>query len=261
MLSLPYLDWMNVQGATIATTDPVLPCGPVTQAYQSVWFRYTPDSSGEVVLSTYSSGYDTVLAVWSGIEGNLTNIACNNDARGATSLLALDLNGGSTYYIEVTKFGTAAPTDYWLYLNLVQVGDDFDVPFLLNPSLPSTTTLNTNKYSSFLDDPDFTACNVIGANSVWYKFVPSQNGTLNVNTVGSSYDTVLGVWSGDRGALTPWPVTTIALAISLRTSPFPFQSGTRITSKWLPGGATSIPCRMANHLLQKAWTPKSNSMD
>jgi hypothetical protein len=202
ILTLPYLDWMNVDGATTDATDPVLPCGPGTKAYQSVWFRYTPDSSGEVVFSTYSSGYNTVLAVWSGTEGNLTNIGCNDDFRGSTSLLTLNLNGGSTYYVEVAKFDTSAPTDYWLYLNLVHVGDDFDVPFIVNPSLPSTATVNAVQYSFFLDDPDFTACGVIGTNSVWYKFVPSQSGTLNVNTVGSDYDTILGVWSGDRGILT-----------------------------------------------------------
>jgi hypothetical protein len=203
ILTLPYLDWMNVDGATTDVTDPVLPCGPGTKAYQSVWFRYTPDSSGDVVLSTYSSGYNTVLTVWSGTEGNLTNLGCNDDFRGTTSLLTLDLNGGSTYYIEVTKFDTSAPTDYWLYLNLVHVGDDFDAPFLLNPALPLTATVNTIHYSSFLDDPDFAVCGVIGTNSAWYKIVPSQSGTLNVNTVGSDYDTVLGVWSGDRGLLTP----------------------------------------------------------
>jgi peptidyl-Asp metalloendopeptidase len=204
MIGLPYLNWINIEGATTDVTDPVLPCGPGTQAYQSVWFRYTPASSGEVVLSTYTSGYDTVLAVWSGTEGDLTNIACNDDFRGTTSLLTADLTGGSTYYIEVVKYSETAPTDYWLYLNLVHVGDDFDVPFILNPSLPSTTTLNTANYSYFLDDPDFTACNVIGTNSVWFKFEPSQSGTLNVNTVGSGYDTLLGVWSGDRAApLTP----------------------------------------------------------
>jgi hypothetical protein len=41
----------------------------------------------------------------------------------------------------------------------------------------------------------------MGTNSVWYRFVPAQSGTLNVNTVGSNYDTVLGVWEGDRGVL------------------------------------------------------------
>ena len=202
ILTLPYLDWMNVDGATTDVTDPVLPCGPGTRAYQSVWFQYTPDASGEVVLSTYSSGYNTVLAVWSGTEGSLTNIGCNDDFRGSTSLLTLHLNGGSTYYVEVAKFDTSAPTDYGLYLNLVRVGDDFDVAFLLNSSLPSTATVNALQYSTFPDDPDFTACGVIGTNSVWYKFIPSQSGTLNVNTVGSDYDTILGVWSGDRGFLT-----------------------------------------------------------
>jgi hypothetical protein len=177
-----------------------LPCGPADQGHQSVWFRYTPPSSGEVVLSTYSSGYDTVLAVWSGTEGNLNNIACNDDFRATTSLLKVNLNGGSTYYIEVVKSDENAPMDYWLSLNLVLVGDDFDAPVLLNPSLPSSKTLEIANYSDFTDDPDFTSCNVVGSESVWFKFIPVQSGELNVNTAGSGYDTVLAVWSGDRGA-------------------------------------------------------------
>ena len=200
-VSLPHLGTVNVEGATTDVTDPQLPCVPGTQGYKSVWFRYTPASNKNVMLSTYWSGYDTVLAVWTGTENNLTNVACNDNGRGTTSRLTLDMKAGSTYYIEVAKKDTAAPTDYWLYLNLTNVGDDFDAPLTLNPTLPSSVTLDTTEYSYFPDDPDFTACSLIGMNSVWYRFMPAQSGTLNVNTLGSDYDTVLGVWEGDRGAL------------------------------------------------------------
>jgi hypothetical protein len=52
------------------------------------------------------------------------------------------------------------------------------------------------------DDPDFTACGQSkGENSVWYEFTPSRNGRITVSTMGSSYDTVLGIWAGTRGSL------------------------------------------------------------
>lgn len=37
--------------------------------------------------------------------------------------------------------------------------------------------------------------------SVWYAYTPSINDVYNINTSGSSYDTVLSVWSGSWGAL------------------------------------------------------------
>jgi photosystem II stability/assembly factor-like uncharacterized protein len=33
-------------------------------------------------------------------------------------------------------------------------------------------------------------------NTIWYKVVPSSTGTANIDTMGSSYDSVLSVWSG-----------------------------------------------------------------
>ena len=34
------------------------------------------------------------------------------------------------------------------------------------------------------------------SNTIWYKVVPSSTGTANIDTIGSSYDSVLSVWSG-----------------------------------------------------------------
>jgi hypothetical protein len=41
------------------------------------------------------------------------------------------------------------------------------------------------------------------SNTMWYKFTPTSNGTItDVDTVGSSYDTVLSIWTGSAGSLT-----------------------------------------------------------
>jgi hypothetical protein len=34
------------------------------------------------------------------------------------------------------------------------------------------------------------------SNTIWYKVLPTGSGTANIDTIGSSYDTVLSVWSG-----------------------------------------------------------------
>lgn len=38
------------------------------------------------------------------------------------------------------------------------------------------------------------------SNSVWYRFTPSQSGTVNINTNGSDYDTVLSIFWGTCGS-------------------------------------------------------------
>jgi hypothetical protein len=41
------------------------------------------------------------------------------------------------------------------------------------------------------------------SNTIWYKFMPTSNGTItDVDTIGSSYDSVLSIWTGSAGSLT-----------------------------------------------------------
>ncbi len=37
---------------------------------------------------------------------------------------------------------------------------------------------------------------------MWYRYTPAGAQTVTVDTIGSDYDTVLGVWTGSRGSLT-----------------------------------------------------------
>lgn len=39
-------------------------------------------------------------------------------------------------------------------------------------------------------------------NTIWYKVAPTGTGLANIDTIGSSYDSVLSVWTGTSGALT-----------------------------------------------------------
>jgi len=44
------------------------------------------------------------------------------------------------------------------------------------------------------------------SNTVWYKFTPASTGTItDVDTIGSSYDSVLSIWTGSSGSLTAVP--------------------------------------------------------
>jgi hypothetical protein len=47
--------------------------------------------------------------------------------------------------------------------------------------------------------PPCSGVEVLGSgldNTIWYKVLPTTSGTANIDTIGSSYDSVLSVWSG-----------------------------------------------------------------
>ncbi|MFN2298950.1 MAG: PA14 domain-containing protein, partial [Anaerolineales bacterium] len=115
--SLPYANLEGTLGASRAPDDPVLSCGgSPSQHYNSVWYSITATADGSLVLSTAGSDYDTVLAVWTGSRGSLTEIDCDDDSAGAQSELTFYGETGTTYWIEVVQKGAPGGGD--LVLNI-----------------------------------------------------------------------------------------------------------------------------------------------
>jgi len=81
----------------------------------------------------------------------------------------------------------------------VPANDDFDSPVEMAP-LPFNHQLDTTRATQAGDDPSL--CVEERSATVWYRFVAPSAGTLTVDTFGSNYDTVLAVFTGERGALT-----------------------------------------------------------
>jgi hypothetical protein len=156
-------------------------------------------------MTTVSSSYDTVLAVWSGSWGALVNQACDDDSGGNwTSALDVTLYGGTTYFIEAMAYasGAGGSLNLWIYLN-PPPNDDFDFALAVTGGAYSDYE-NTINATTAGDDPSF-ACGIYhngyGSHSVWYTIASAYNRVLTADTLTSSYDTVLAVWTGSRGAL------------------------------------------------------------
>ena len=137
---LPYSTTFDAAGATTAQDDPQLLCVG-NQLPNSVWFRYTPNSSELVQINTFGSSYDTVLGVFTGTQGSLTSIGCNDDTSSSTaSSLNLNLIAGATYHIEVASYGSTAGS---LTLNMRSCGAACrpSIPLMSLPPLSLTTSL------------------------------------------------------------------------------------------------------------------------
>lgn len=106
--SLAYANTQNSLIATTAADDPYFTCGQGTQHYYSVWYRYTPAASENLVVDTIGSSYDTVLAIWTGSRGSLVPVACNDDSSGLQSQVQISAGAGITYYIEIASYSAGA---------------------------------------------------------------------------------------------------------------------------------------------------------
>ena len=175
----------------------------------SVWFSWTPPVSGPVAVSAcaVSGDIDTLLAVYTGSSlAGLTPVAGNDDdasvgCRAGGSEVEFDAVAGMTYWMAVDgKDGS------WGRFGLELVGpatnDDFAKPHSLGVGLP-TLELSTNRFATKeAGEPDHAG--VAGGASLWFKWTAKGSGKVSVNTCGSSFDSLLAVYTGaGLGSLTP----------------------------------------------------------
>lgn len=93
--------YTNSQSTANTGTEPgePSPCGGMAS---TVWYEWTSPSSGLVTVDTGGSGYDTVLAAYTGTTvATLTNLDCNDDAIGLQSRIQFYCDEGVTYRIQV----------------------------------------------------------------------------------------------------------------------------------------------------------------
>jgi hypothetical protein len=219
--ALPLTDGVIVALNT-TFADPTQPdifglCGE-SEFASDVWFRYVPAQTTSVTISLCGSSFDTVLSVHpTCAEGVNSPIACNDDAPGCapltTSRLSLMMSAGTPYYIRVAGYlGDFGPARI-----LVTGGGGGMVAAPENDScfnaagVNSGSTIFTTLHAT-TDGPAHSApvpggCSAFGSDQitgdVWFRYVSSISGVLDVSTCGSNFDTRLAVYAGEQcGSLT-----------------------------------------------------------
>jgi hypothetical protein len=98
----------NTTLATVESGEPTsLSCGTVGK---TVWYTVTRPTPAVVTVSTAGSGFDTVLAVYTGGSlGSLSQVGCNNDVNGTPqSQLSFTATANTVYRIQVGGAGGSA---------------------------------------------------------------------------------------------------------------------------------------------------------
>ena len=183
----------------------------------SVWFAWTAPSNGIAEFDTTGSDFDTVLAVFTTTNGlcdpNIAYLAENDDVTSGvqlTSQVTFSAVAGTTYYISVNgNADTGSPFDTGNYmLNWSEQGapanDYFTNAFVIGGYSGSTNGINVgatmeNCEPTFIMGDDLADID----NSVWFAWTAPAGGTAEFDTIGSSFNTVLAVYTTTNGLCDP----------------------------------------------------------
>jgi hypothetical protein len=171
---------------------------------KSVWWRWTSTFTGWVAFDTFGSSFDTMLGAYTGSAVHeLTYVGFNDDAPGRVqSRVVFPVRGGVTYRIAVDGFRLPAEAadEGDVVLNWGVVAQPTNPP--LNDAFvwsipmrgPSGTTTGTNlNATKEAGEPDHWGD---GGASVWWHWTAPSTGNVTITTFGSTFDTVLAVYTG-----------------------------------------------------------------
>jgi hypothetical protein len=200
-----------------ATREPGEPLHGGINGGRSLWWKWTAPHSGPIVVSTSGNLYDdyharrTGLGVYTGADvKSLTPIASDQNSAGINtgthtwSAVRFNAEQGVTYHFGVDA---AVAGNLAFILAEPAANDDFADAIEMRGSRWTTTGHNLMSTTEpgeprvdggYISEPDNTF------RSVWWKWTAPSSGEVSVDTSGSQFLNVVGVFTGTAvGALNP----------------------------------------------------------
>jgi hypothetical protein len=167
----------------------------------SVWWRWVAPADGAVSVDSAGSGFDTTLGVYTGgsVE-SLTTIASNDDyvGLGLQSRVQFQAIAGTTYYIAVDGFlGVTGSIALRLQSTTADgpANDMFAAPTVVS-GIPTTVTGSNVGATGEPGEPAHAGEEP--SRSAWWVWSSPVSQEVIIDTLGSGFDTVLGVYTGLR---------------------------------------------------------------
>jgi PASTA domain len=181
-----------------ATREPGEPQHTSLAGGRSVWYAWTPASTGPARIETCGPGnFDTILAVYTGeLVNALTLMGADDDScSGDKSAVTFAAQAGTTYRIAVDGVGSTAGnfTLTWARVTAPS-NDNFSDAIAISGKRGSVRGTTTGA-SREAGEP--VAGGAAPGPSVWYTWTPSFTGAVTFHTCATTYDTVLGAYTGD----------------------------------------------------------------
>ena len=178
-----------------ATKQPGEPNHAGNAGGQSVWWNWTAPAARKVTVSTAGTGFDTLLAVYTGTNvSSLTLVAANDNASAGvtTSTVVFESVEGLTYRIAVDGHD-GQEGDLVLTLAHEPINNDFSARFVLSGNAAEAKGANDNA-----DKEPGEPAHVgnAGGHSIWWSWTAPFTGRAVVLTKNSDIDTLLAVYTG-----------------------------------------------------------------
>ncbi len=180
-----------------ATKEPGEPAHAGNAGGASVWYSWTAPSDGEFTFSACLSGFDTLLAVYTGgAVGSLVEVVSDDNACGPQSSVTFIATSGTTYAVAVDGRDSATSAERG-FVNLkwlaVPPNDDFAGAQTIS-GLSGTVTGTNVGASKEPGEPEHAGD--VGGVSIWYDWTAPANAAFTFDTCGSDFDTLLAVYTG-----------------------------------------------------------------
>jgi CSLREA domain-containing protein len=182
-------DTGSIDGSNVgATREP----GEPGEFTKTVWYAWTPLVDGTAVVSLDSS-FAADMVVYTGDSFD-TLVSAGSDS-GTTPSVQLSVTAGTTYYVQIglgSVDATAGP--FTLSWTLGPTNDDFVNRIQLSGASGSTTGTNVGATTEPSEPLALTAATT--GKTVWWEWTAPSTGTFEFDTVGTGFDTVLGIFRG-----------------------------------------------------------------
>jgi hypothetical protein len=188
---LPFTDSGDLAGMTTEEGEPSSACSP--SAVQTVWYAFTPTTTGTVRVETTGSDFSVAVVAYqsdgTGI-GGLSLVGCAGGF--GSSPMTLAVTGGTTYYLHASSLGSG-PAHLQLHIApvLPPPNDDFADASALS-GLPASATADLTVATI---EPGEPQPGEPLSSSVWYSFTPTAGGTLLAKADGD-FAATLAVYTG-----------------------------------------------------------------
>ena len=155
-----------------------------------------------IAADTFGSNYDTVLSAWTGTQGALSRVACNDDFGGLQSQVTFDATAGTTYYFMVAICcgnGESGGADLVFHVHEIAPppNDDFANATQVT-SIPFADDLDLTEATVEPGEPS-PSCGSTPIGTAWYSFTPSVTqsyfGALTSNS-GLGFVPEFGIFTG-----------------------------------------------------------------
>ncbi|MEP6984257.1 MAG: alkaline phosphatase family protein, partial [Chloroflexota bacterium] len=202
---LPYSNIQNNAVASLETSEQEASCEIPANITNTVWYKYTATANQQVTFSVAGSFFMKGISIWTGTTlGALTQVGCST---GINTSAKVNTSNGTAYYIRVGS-SNGAGGNINIHAGLPPANDDFASATVVDTGFAPFTDAEDVIGASLQPGDPIATCGIIPTfRSVWYKYSSLGNTTLDINTTGADFDTVLSVWTGaGLGALTQVPL-------------------------------------------------------